>query len=55
MNIVFEFKDKNKVVFLGLQLHKINERTPIHDDLDACLSDPELINMYIFANDNWLE
>jgi hypothetical protein len=54
MNIIFEFKNNTRIEFGGLKLYKINERTSIHTEIDACLSDPELERMYLIAKGNRL-
>jgi len=54
MNIIFEFKDETRIEFGGIKLNKINERTSIHAEIDACLSDPTLERMYLIAEGNRL-
>jgi hypothetical protein len=54
MNIIFEFKDGTRIEVGGIELPKINNRGGKNAELDAYLSDPTLLRMYMVANGNRL-
>ena len=52
MQIRFEFEDGTSETISGVEYSKINEKSEQNHLIDAFLSDPMLVNIYLMANDN---
>ncbi len=54
MNVIFEEENGLLTWVCGIKLHQINDRVSRNQVLDAYLSDPAFVKMYIIADDNYI-
>lgn len=55
MKIIFEYEDGTYKTVSNIKLTKINERTAINHEVDRLMSDVDVTNKYIVADDNTLD